>query len=268
MKMIITIFTAASVLFFTSCKKEKNEIQPGDTGELVVEFDNVVGAQNLQLNTGTYTNAVGESFKITMLNYYISNISLITTSGTKYTLPKDSSYFLVKEEDAATHKITLRNIPAGDYKTIEFVIGVDSLKNAAPVGERTGVLDPAGKGAGMYWTWNSGYIFVKMEGTSDAASSADKRFRYHIGGFGGYSSATINNIKKTQLTAGGVDVAKVRKNKAVAPVIHIMTDASRILNGSTNVSIAANTTVMFNPYSVNIANNYTSMFTIDHIHND
>ena len=70
------------------------------------------------------------------------------------------------------------------------------------------------------------------------------------------------------LTAGGVDVAKVRKNKAVAPVIHIMTDASRILNGSTNVSIAANTTVMFNPYSVNIANNYTSMFTIDHIHND
>ncbi len=268
MKMITTYITALAFLFLTSCKKEKTDIQPGDKGELTVEFDNVVGAQNLQLNTATYTNAAGEPYKITMLNYYISNIVLVAADGSRYTVPKDSSYFLIKEEDVATQEVTLKDIPAGDYKGIEFVIGVDSLKNTAAVGERTGCLDPAAGGSGMYWTWNSGYIFLKMEGTSDVATSADKKFRYHIGGFGGYSSATINNIKKVSLTAAGTDVAKVRKNKTTPPTFHLMADASKVLNGTTNVSIAANTTVMFATYSVNIANNYASMFTIDHIHND
>ncbi len=260
---------ASSYLVLTSCKKEKTDtIQPGDKGELVLKFDNVVGGSNLQLNTGFYTNANGQRFNITMFNYYVSNISLIHTNGTKYTLPRDSSYFLIREEDATTHNIRLRNIPAGDYRGVEFVIGVDSVKCASPASERTGVLDPAGAGAGMYWSWNSGYIFVKMEGTSDVAGSADKKFRFHIGGFGGYSSATINNIKFTTLLAPGSDLAKVRKNKPSAPAIHILADASNLMNGGSNINLTTNHTVMFNPFSVNIAANYQSMFSIDHIHND
>ena len=64
------------------------------------------------------------------------------------------------------------------------------------VSQRTGVLDPSGAGADMYWTWNSGYIFFKMEGTSPAATGMGNSFMYHIGGFGGYSAPTINNIKQ------------------------------------------------------------------------
>jgi hypothetical protein len=41
-----------------------------------------------------------------------------------------------------------------------------------------------------------------------------------------------------------------------------------VLDGTTAISIADNPMVMFAPFSVNIANNYAGMFSIDHIHND
>lgn len=267
MKMLYSLLITL-VAFTTACKKEAQpEFLPGEKGKLVVEFDNIVGNQNLQLNTGVYTNASGEQFKISMLNYFISNIVLTNEDGTTYVVPKDSSYFLIKEENP-TQEIELSNIPAGNYTGISFVLGIDSLKNTAPVGERTGCLDPAGDGAGMYWTWNSGYIFLKMEGPADVATSGDKKFRYHIGGFGGYSSATINNIKKISLPFAAGTRAEVRKEKAHGPQIHLLADAAKVMNGPTNISIATHTTVMFNDYSVNIANNYASMFSVDHVHND
>ena len=267
MKHLLLTAVAAAVLF-SSCKKEsESDIQPGDKGEVEIEFDNIVGDQNLALNTGNYTNAAGESYKITTFKYYISNIQLKKTDGSTYTVPKDSSYFLI-DESAPSQLITLKDIPAGDYSGVNFVLGVDSLKSTAPLGERTGVLDPAGAGADMYWTWNSGYIFLKMEGTSPVVMMADKKFYYHIGGFGGYSSPTINNIKSITLTAPMGMSAQVRKNKAEAPHFHLFADAAKVLNGTTNVSIAANSMVMFAPFSVNIANNYQSMFRIDHVHND
>ncbi len=249
-----------------SCNKESTppEFSSTDKGSLELEFDNIAGGEDLALNTASYTNAVGETFSISTFKYYISNIVLKNENGTDYTIPYDESYFLVDESDAASTVVELENIPAGNYTGISFTIGVDSLKCTAPVEERTGVLDPAGAGAGMYWSWNSGYIFLKMEGTSPVSPMGD--FMYHIGGFGGYSSATINNVKKVSLTIPGSGKATVRTN--ITPDIHLLVDAKKVLNGTTNVSIKDYSMVMFNEYSVNIANNYANMFTIDHVHNE
>jgi hypothetical protein len=40
-----------------------------------------------------------------------------------------------------------------------------------------------------------------------------------------------------------------------------------MFTGTTNVSIAANPTVMFSDYSANIASNYVNMFRHDHTEN-
>lgn len=268
MKFLKNTLTACALLslsIFASC--DKDDINPEQKGSIVLNFDNVFGGQNLVLNSTTYKNANNEDMTVSMLNYFVSNIRLVKADGTEYTVPQDESYFLVKESDAATQTITLNNVPEADYKSVKFVLGVDSVRNTVDVTKRTGNLDIAGTAAGMYWSWNSGYIFLKMEGTSPSApldsASQTRKYRYHIGGFGGMTSKTINNIKEVALNAP--EVAKVRSD--AKPEIHIMADASKVLNGTTNVNISANSTVMFNPYSVNIANNYASMFTIEHVHN-
>ena len=47
----------------------------------------------------------------------------------------------------------------------------------------------------------------------------------------------------------------------------MLVDISRVFTGTANVSVATNNIVEFDPFSVNIANNYALMFTHDHTHN-
>jgi hypothetical protein len=35
----------------------------------------------------------------------------------------------------------------------------------------------------MFWTWNTGYIFAKLQGISPNANAPGHRFSYHIGGY-------------------------------------------------------------------------------------
>jgi hypothetical protein len=256
-----------TITVYSACEKE--EFKSTDKGSIVFEFDNVAGGQDLQLNTGNYTNAAGENITFSLFQYFISNIKLKTEDGSEYVVPQNESYFLIQEHKEETHKVVLNNVPAGNYTSVSFVIGVDSLRNTMAPADRTGVLDVAAFTGeeNMYWAWNSGYIFVKTEGVSPQApvgNDGQRRFRYHIGGFGGYSSATINNIKTKSLSFGN-EVAKVRKD--TKPEVHLTADILKLFSGNQNISIAANPTVMFSPFSVNVANNYVDMFAFDHIHN-
>jgi hypothetical protein len=268
-RRIITSITVLVAIFFaSSCKKDSVAYQPDNLAPLSVEFDNIAGDQNLQLNTGSYQNAAGENFSVSLLQYFISNIKVTNTAGATYAVTQDSSYFLIKESDATTRFATVK-VPEGEYSKLSFVLGVDSLRSTMDISKRTGVLDPTGgMEDGMYWTWNSGYIFFKMEGASakvPVSVDANQKFRYHIGGFGGYSAPSFNNIKTItiDLTAGGTAKARKDRNSNV----HLMVDIMKVFNGSTTVSLANNSQVMFSDYSVNIANNYTAMFRHDHTEN-
>ncbi len=261
-------FTLVSILsvivLLASCKKDDSTPYNNDVkANLSIEFDNIAGSSDLQLNTGSYTNASGETFSVTKLKYYVSNFVVTKTDGTVYTVPQDSSYFLIDESDGTEHAPVL-HVPEGEYKTLQFVLGVDSLRNTKDVSERTGVLDPTGDGGDMYWGWNSGYIFFKIEGTS-AAAAMGGTFMYHIGGFGGYSSPTINNLKTITLDLASRGMPQVKAGKETN--VHLMVDILKLFDGATKLSIAQNPMVMFDEYSVNIANNYTNMFRHDHTEN-
>ena len=234
------------------------------TGQMTIEFDNRVGEDDLEL-LKDYVNHAGESFQIARLNYYISNISLTTTDGNVFVVPQDSSYFLIMEEHDESQRVRIRNIPSGNYSQISFTIGVDSLRSTMDVASRHGVLDPAQGHDGMYWTWNSGYIFFKMEGISPAApSDQDNKFYYHIGGYGGYETPGINNIRSTTLDMGSA-VAQVRPDKN--PQVHLHVDVLEFFSNPTTISIADHSLVMFSEYSTTVSANYVNMFKYHHVHN-
>jgi len=232
-------------------------------GALVLQFDNRAGSADLVVGQD-YQNAAGETFRINRLNYFISNIILVGDNGV-YRVPADSSYFLIREEDAASQTVRLNNIPADRYTSIRFTIGVDSLRSTMDIAKRTGVLDPTQGEEGMYWTWNSGYIFFKMEGTSPAAPPAqDNRFVYHIGGFGGYDTPTLNNIRVATLPAvQGIEVVEDG-----ATTVTIQADVLKVFQGPSTFSIANYPTVMFAPFSTSISENYSRMFSMDQITNN
>jgi len=261
----IFFIAAAAVITFSSCKKNNDSPYNSNIkADLSVEFDNIAGSSDLQLNTGTYANSSGENFTVTKLKYYVSNFVLTNVNGIVYTVPQDSCYFLIDEADEDTHEPVL-HIPEGEYKTLQLTLGVDSLRSTMDISQRTGVLDPAGAGADMYWDSNSGYIFFNMEGKSSASSIPGNNFTYHIGGYGGYSSATINNIKTLtfDLTKRGMPQVKAGKETN----IHMMIDVIKMFSGTNTISIASHPEVMFDTYSTNIADNFIDMFRHDHTEN-
>lgn len=266
----ISLFFSGLALstFLVSCDGPQPVVDPASKGSITIEFDNVVGDRDLVLNSGTYQNASGENFSVTKLNYFVSNIKLLKADGSSYTVPQDSSYFLIREANKASQEVKLNNVPSGEYSGIQFVIGVDSLRSAMDKSKRTGILDqltgPTNEES-MYWDWNPGYIFLMMEGTSPVAMASTGKFYYHIGGFGGLTSKTLNNIRTAKVDFGGKKAIVTDK---LSPEVHLMADILKVFDGSTKVSIAKNGMVMFTDYSKFIADNYVNMFNLDHIHAD
>ena len=260
----MTLLILLAALFLGSAKKTDPLPPAKELVDLTLQFDNVAGSKDLVLNSVDYTNASGESFNVSQLQYFVSNVKFVCPNGKEFKVKQDDSYFLIQEHEQATQTLKFK-VPAGEYNKLTFLVGVDSLRNTMPIDKRKGVLDPSSSmDNGMYWSWNSGYIFFKMEGSSNAARedpTGNRKFRYHIGGFGGYSARTINNIKAISLDLSKAGTVKVKKGRNAT--IHIKADILKTFNGASNLSIEAHSSVMFSEYSVKVANNYSKMFFHD-----
>jgi hypothetical protein len=123
-----------------------------------------------------------DTLQCSELKMYLGSFSLLKSGKTVAQWPLD--YFLVDFSDAATTSFRLPEVPSVDFDEVSFLIGVDSLLQVD--GPHGGALDPA---KGMYWTWQNGYIYVKMEGTSSKSPESNSSFAWHMGGYNGALNA-------------------------------------------------------------------------------
>jgi hypothetical protein len=243
------------IILLSSCKKSTDEVAADTKSSFSIEFENQVNGSPLVLNTTTYKNAKGEDFKINVFKYYVSNIKLSKADGTTYLIPE--SYFLIDASKAESTNITLKDIPTGDYTKIEYTIGVDYARNFA--GAQTGALDPIN---GMFWTWNSGYIFVKLEGTSPQSTATGNAITFHIGGV----TDPNNTIRTFTTKINAANPLRIRTDGK--PNMHFIVNVAALFTGKTDVSFATLNMTMGGANSVIVANNYANgLFRLDHIHN-
>ncbi len=207
-----------------------------------IQFKHWVGAKQLQLFEETYTNPFGEPFVISKFKYYVSHIAVTDINNRETVLP--NVYYLVNEEDSLSKTI---QIPAAlPFKSISFIVGVDSARNVS--GVQTGSLDPVNA---MFWTWNSGYVFAKLEGQSDASTAPAHSFSWHVGGF----RQSENASRKITLLASKT----ISGNAAIV----INADVLKWFDAVHPMTIAG-TPVCHQPgaLAMQIADNYSAMFSI------
>lgn len=259
----ITLGLVCFMALLTACTKKTDiHIDDKKVGQVKIKFDHIVGAKKLILNDGNYPNWSTETFNISLLKYFVSNITFTKTNGEVFTIPKEESFFLIDASTPSSLHNTMQ-IPEGEYKTLTFNLGVDSLTNTLPIEKRKGVLDPSTNG--MYWDWNSGYIHFKIEGNSPQSPNAAKSFKYHIGLFGGYDTPTVNNNRLITIDLTQSGISKVQEN--LSSDIHLMVDIGKIFDGPNTISIKTTPVVMHAGPHTKIADNYATMFTHDHTHN-
>lgn len=206
-----------------------------------ISFQHMMGSQALVLDD-SLQNGHGEKLVVRRFKYYISNLVLIDQEGNRQAYP--DTYYLVNEAEPSSKRIVLPNANK-NYSAIEFLLGVDSARNCS--GIQTGVLDPM---QGMFWTWNTGYVFAKLEGASPSSSLPAHAFTYHIGGF-----RTGENVLKT--------IRLAIPGKALPKDLQVKVDINAWFSG-TNTLLIADRPVCHSPgaLAMKFAANYAHMFSI------
>lgn len=137
------------------------------------DFFATINQKELEIGTSTFSAVLNDSIRIDNLKFYVSNLKLLNQDKIAYEV---KNYFLI---DYASKKyLKFKTNYSVKFDAISFDLGIDSATHEMGVME--GDLDPT---KGMYWTWQSGYIFFKLEGCSKVVDNNKGLFTFHIGGF-------------------------------------------------------------------------------------
>lgn len=237
--LYIAIALIAATLTISSCKKDKDDTTPTETtGTVEINMAHRwgTGADNFLLNMELIHPMTQDTMTFTTFKYYVSNIKLKNADGSWYVHPE--SYFLVDLATPGSEILSIPNVPTGEYTDMEYTMGVDSLRNVS--GAQSGALAVANN---MFWSWNSGYIMVKAEGTSPNSGSGS--FAFHLGGFMGNNNVvTVKtvNFAGNALTVSGGNTSEVHLTVNPAKLWHssasLATTSSLMMPGTTAKTMA------------------------------
>lgn len=149
----------------------------------------------------------GGSIRMNTLRFYISNVRLQQKKVTVW--QEGNSHHLIDFNNTKSFNVLLNDVPDVLYDEIVFDLGIDSITNVS--GAMGGDLDPTN---GMYWTWQSGYVNMKIMGAYSDDVLQNKDFQFHIGGY---------QFPYNSLQTVSIDVSPAR-------VINIDADFSKLLH--------------------------------------
>lgn len=191
-------------VLFASCKKmgctdvEAENYNPDATHDdsscqyiandsIKIKITPIYNNWDLELDSA-YSTEEGYGVKFTTISFFISHLANETDTineSSLYDFRDKGSQLLSKKADF--------NL----YPSIQGFIGVDSISNHSDPSAFDNENDLNIENAGtMHWGWNTGYIFVKIEGKVDTLSSGnfDHNFSFHAGTDAFLQQLTFENI--------------------------------------------------------------------------
>jgi hypothetical protein len=208
-----------------------------------------LGTEPFALNT-VATSPAGVEFKVTRLQYYVSQIVIRHDGGQE--TPATDVYLLVNPALDSVYDL-------GEFADIDvveglrFSIGVDQAHNHLDPASYDPAHPLAPQNPSMHWGWTPGYRFVALEGK--AGTNFIQTFEIHTVGDANYR--TIEIATPAAPTAEGqeihliADYTKTVKNINVAtgPIVHGSTGAAVTLvnNMKNEVFTAAAVSMVVDP---------------------
>ncbi len=158
-----------------SCKKDdpvatppKDSLPVKTEQAFSFQLKQLVGESNLVYNQ-IFTDTTGRTFTLSDCRFYISNIVLIKNDNTE--VPLTGKVILA---DPYQSVYALGNVPVGNYSGFRFLMGLDSATNHADPTQYPSDNPLSLQINPMHWSWNSGYLFMKMEGAVDTSANANQ----------------------------------------------------------------------------------------------
>lgn len=185
-----------------------------DHAQITFHVHSYLGTTPFGMNTEV-TDWNGRKVKFTLASLYISGVAFHDDGGAHSDIA--NSYALITP---ATSEYTIGTLTTGHYHSMAFNVGVDSISNHSdPASWASGHPLSSNQPAFAHWSWNTGYIFVKIEGlvdtTADKNGTANAPFAMHIGLDSYLSEVELDNhitINKSTTIGLNIDWLKLLNN--------------------------------------------------------
>lgn len=159
-----------------SCEYEE---EPAEAS-INLNFYHMLGSQSFAFNQD-FNDDFGNMCEFTRAEMYLSNPVYKDDQGVQLAAPAE--YMLISPDEGT---YSIGTLPANTHvHTMDLFVGIDTTANAS---------DPAGyssshalayQSPSMHWNWNSGYIFIAIEGHVDidgnGSYDAGEDFIMHVG---------------------------------------------------------------------------------------
>jgi len=173
----------------SACKQDPPEPPQQDIGNIMFVFEHMVNGNPLQIDTMLYTNAAGNEYLVTEVQYFISDVILHSSESGDILIDdwKDIHYVDNDIESTMIWSV-FDDIPMGNYDSISFTFGITKEKNISLM-----YVNPPDRD--MFWpeVLGGGYHYLKLNGKwKDDSMTQNLPFEFHLGIGQIYSGDTIN----------------------------------------------------------------------------
>jgi cytochrome c peroxidase len=144
---------------------------------LQIQITPKVSGENLQPASLRYQTSAAETFSITRASYLVSDFALQRSDGSWLEISNAVAWL---DFDQNRNSIWLENIPAGEFGSVRFLVGLNTNYNHADIAKfpASHPLNPNLNG--LHWSWQGGFIFLALEGLWRNAAGELDGWAYHL----------------------------------------------------------------------------------------
>jgi cytochrome c peroxidase len=167
-----------AVFWLAACFSKSRAQQPA-LKDLGLEWFLGGPQKPLKLGQSVYTDAAKRPISITRCDFLVSQFALRREDGS-WLETKDWSACIKPTENRTRSRV--EGVPVQKYTAIRFQIGVDDLIDKGDPNQFPPHHPLHPQVNGLHWGWQSGYVYLALEGHWQKADGKSAGFSYHLAG--------------------------------------------------------------------------------------
>ncbi|MDD3737874.1 MAG: hypothetical protein PHP31_01080 [Lentimicrobiaceae bacterium] len=174
MKNLTLILTLIfGLLFINSCTNNSED----EKGSLTIKFSHLIDNNEIIFDSIIYVNEAGNRYEVNEIQYFISDLSLISNSGEKHNLINDQSIHYIDSDIPETMQwLASNDLPVTKYDSLVFTFGLSEANNTS-----FRFVNPPERD--MVWPelLGGGYHYMKLNCKWLDPNSDRKNANFHLG---------------------------------------------------------------------------------------